>query len=238
MKYTKLMAVLAAACLMVGGASASTVTDSYYVTSHGKGSSPHSVWFSGGNPAGATGANKNQFLFENGTGGSGSFLQMSDGTAKLFGEVANADGQAYQLDLYLEETTDPGQYKPSDPAAAGIDVSLWTFYSISTSVMSTLTYLGADGLDSFALTEKAPHLAVQYGIGANDKDYTKLGLSTWIYFTEISCGGAFGQQDACDTTYSGDINVLMATAPLPASVLLMLAGFGGLGVARYRRKAA
>lgn len=237
MQHTRFASVLAAALLLAGTASAATVTSSYSVNSHAS-SAPHSVWFSGGNPAGATGPGQNRFLFENSTLGEGSLVQFDDATARMTGEVANAAGQTYRLDLYLEETADPGAYKPGDPASLGIDVSTWTFYSISSSIMSTLTYLGADGLDSFRLSEKAPHLAVQFGVGANDKNWDKLGLSTWLYFDEISCDGALGHSDACDTRYSGDINVLLAEAPLPASVLLMLAGLGGLGIARHRRKAA
>lgn len=66
----------------------------------------------------------------------------------------------------------------------------------------------------------------QIGFGANGKN-TNFGGSGW--FTYTVNGGT--------TSYRGDFNVDLATAPLPASMLLLLGGLGGVSLMRRRKSA-
>jgi len=237
MKAIRFAAAMLAATCIAGAAHAATITQQYKAFSHTVGAQAtpeHSVYFAGGhNPAGSSGPKNNHFLFENAMPGNGVFTQFDDGTATLTGNVKNAGGDEYALNLFMEATGTPASLKlPPVPAGQSIDTSAWTFYSISTSIDSTLTYLGAGSLASFKLTEMDMTKAVQVGVGANDKNWDLLGLSTWINFTDLACTGN------CQPSYGGDINITLAAVPLPASLPLVLLGLGGLGYAARRRQTA
>ena len=238
---------LAASLLCAGAAHAATMTNQFQAFSHFENNDPnmvpeHSVWFAGGNSPHNAGGN--HFLFENGSPGFGLFTTFDDATATLTGEVVNGAGTSYTLSLFLEEVADPGAYKPGPQKIIdeGIDTNSWTFYKIrdgASDPMSTLIYNGAAGnIDSFEIKQRGMPLQVQVGVGANDKNWNLFGLSTWIKFHEISCNGAYGHVDACGKTYDGDINILLAPVPLPASLSFALLGLGGLGLAARRRRRA
>lgn len=184
----------------------------------------HSVWFSGGsNPTGTSGPFGNHFLFEWGSAGKGVF-STSGTSATLTGEVRNAAGQGFLLELNLVETGDPGTYK--NPL--GADTSLWTFYDLDSNKTSTLTALAGSPFADFDLSLRGAPLKGQFGLGANDKDNV-LGFSTWVYFNQSNC------TVSCQS-YAGDINIRLSAVPLPAGLLLLTSGLALLGAARTRRK--
>lgn len=222
---------------VVAGSAASAST--YQATSHLVNDTPeHSLWFSGGtNPVGTAGPKGNHFNFELGEDGFGLF-ETSSTTASLIGTLSNAAGQTFQLMLHLVKFTGTAGYK--NPF--GKDVSTWDLYDLDTSKDNALMYMGDfiggdDGdLQSFDIslrgsTSDGP-LKGQFGVGANDKDANLLGFSTWITLTD--------QNSNCsrNCSYDGDINVVLAAVPLPATALLLFGALGGLGVASRRRRKA
>lgn len=184
----------------------------------------HSVWFSGGsNPAGTSGPHGNHFLFEWGSAGKGVF-ETAGANASLTGEVVNAAGQGFLLELNLVETADPGSYK--NPL--GADTNLWTFYDLDPNKSSTLTALAGSPFVDFDISLRGAPLKGQFGIGANDKDNV-LGFSTWVNFDQTNC------TVSCQS-YAGDINIRLQPVPLPAGMLLITSALALLGATRSRRK--
>lgn len=228
MFYQKFAAAAVALTLCASPGLAAT----YDAFSHLEGNPPapeHSVWFGSG-PSGATGTKPNHFLFENSAAGKGS-LVTSGTQATLSGRVRNAAGEGFDLMLHLVQTADPGAGNYKNPF--GEDTSAWTFYDFDPNKTSTLTSLSAN-LKSYVISLRTPvgqDLKVQLGIGANDKNAGVLGLSSWVYFTEASC------HYSCETR-AGDINILLAAVPLPASAALLPVALGLMGAvgARRRRK--
>ena len=220
----------AAVTIMLAAGSATAAT--YKAFSHYEGGQPeHSVWFSGGsNPSGSTGSKPNHFTFENALPGHGVFA-VNGNTATLTGNVRNAAGEGFYVELYLSEVGDPGTYKDA-PGYAG-DRSDWRFFELDAGQTSMLTALaGSEALGSYDMTLRGDPLKVQFGIGANDKDPTLLGLSTWIDFTEKAGTCA---QTGC-RSYAGDINITLSQVPVPAALPLLAAGIGGLGFVGRRRR--
>lgn len=224
--FVRKIAATAFACLVLSAASVSAAT--YDAFSHLEGNPPapeHSVWFGSG-PAGATGNKPNHFLFENSAAGKGKF-EVNGAMATLTGIVRNAAGEGFELALHLIETVDPGTYK--NPFNA--DTNTWTFYDFDPQKTSILSSLSAN-LKSYVISLRGAPLAVQFGIEANDKNAGLLGLSTWVTFTEANC------QERCDKR-DGDINILLAPVPLPATVVLLPVALGLMGaVGRRRRRKA
>jgi len=242
MHLFRLKTVLAAAAIAVVGTSSAFAATVYHATSNVKeGAGNHSLWFSGDNPPGAIGDNtagnqKNHFKFENRSPGFGTFTV--DGTsASLSGELANGNGQAFQLDVYFTEFT--GSNVGYKTINGGPDGSAWTLYELDTSRTSTLSYIPGTGdaaLPNFVFSSLRGSnsdgpFKVQVGVGANDKDATLFGLSTWFTLTEEGCS-------ANCTPYHGDINIVLEPVPLPAAGFMLIAGVGGLFAMRRRKKAS
>ena len=240
----KLKTALAAAAIAVVSTTSAFAATTYHATSNVKeGAGNHSLWFSndGSNPAnpdGATGDRPNHFLFENGSLGFGKFVV--DGTsASLTGELANDNGQAFLIEMYLTEFDYDGTNAGLKKMSSGQDTSDWTLYDLDPSKTSTLTYVDGTGdapLQSFVFSSlkggtAAKPYKVQVGTGANDKDEDLFGLSSWFMLTETSCSGT------CDT-YTGDLNIVLAPVPLPAAGFMLLAGMGGMFAMRRRKKSA
>ena len=107
------------------------------------------------------GPHGNHFLFEWGSAGFGIF-ETSGNTATLTGEVVNAAGQGFLLEMNLIETLDPGSYK--NPL--GADTSLWTFYDLDPTATSTLTALLGSPFADFEIDLRGDPLKAQLGFGA------------------------------------------------------------------------
>lgn len=224
--FMRNIAAVAFACLAASAVTVSAATYDAFSHLEGNPLAPeHSVWFGSG-PSGATGSEPNHFLFENSAAGKGSFV-VNGTTATLSGTVRNAAGEGFDMTVHLVETSDPGTYK--NPF--GEDTNTWTFYDFDPQKTSILTSLSAN-LKSYVMSLRGAPLAVQFGIGANDKNAGLLGLSTWVNFTEANC------QYRCETR-EGDINILLAPVPLPATVMLMPVALGMMGaIGRRRRRKA
>ncbi len=227
---------IAAAAIIGLASTAAHAATTYTATSHYQNGQPeHSAWF-GSSPQGASGSKSNHFLFENTVGGEDAFgLFTVDGNkATLTGTVRNAAMQGFDLVLELIEVADPGNYKKV--SGSNPDTSQWKFYDFTRAQLISKTA----GLASFYLEMRGAGLKVQVGVGANDKDASLLGLSTWFTAHEAGCKG-----DNCQS-YNGDINIVLepgggpGVVPLPASVLLLPAALGMMGaaggIARRRRK--
>ena len=233
-----LRATFVAAAAVVGLAStAAHAATTYTATSHYEnGSAEHSAWFGSG-PQGATGSKSNHFLFENTLPGEDAFgtFKVDGNKATLTGTVRNAALQGFDVVLELIEVGDPGKYKKV--GGSNPDTSQWKFYDFTRAQLISKTA----GIASFYLQMRGDGLKVQFGVGANDKDAYKLGLSTWFTAYEQDC-----QEDQCQSYY-GDFNIVLepgggpGVVPLPASFLMLPAALGMLGaaggVARRRRKA-
>ena len=228
----KTAVIAAAAAIVVVGSAASATT--YKATSHyERGSPEHSVWFASG-PQGASGSKSNHFLFENTIGGEDPFgtFKVNGNTASLTGTVRNAALQGFDLKVDLIEVADPGVYK----TVPGANPATWKFYDFVSATLISKT----PGIASFFLKMRGQGLKAQLGIGANDKDATLLGFSSWFTAHELDCQG-----DQCQR-YNGDINIVLepggdtGVVPLPASLVMLPAALGMLGAAggfsRRRRK--
>ena len=225
MKFRSAVLAAAAAVVMVGTAASATTT--FDATSHYENGSPeHSVWLKTA-PTGASGTKANHFLFENTVGSENAFgsFVVDGNMATLTGTVRNAAMQGYDLVMKLIEVGDPGKYKK--PYGSDPDTSDWKFYDFVSAQLISKT----DGIASLFLEMRGEGLKVQVGIGANDKDPTKLGLSTWFTAYEGKC-----IEDECQK-YLGDINIVLepgggtGSVPLPAGLLLLPAAMGMLGAA-------
>ena len=228
--FFKKTVAAAAVTLMLAAGSAAAST--YKAFSHYEGGQPeHSVWFSGNsNPSGSSGSKPNHFTFENALPGHGIFA-VNGNEATLTGNVRNAAGEGFFVEVYMSEVADPGTYKDA-PGYAG-DRSDWRFFELDVTKPSMMTALaGSEALGSYDISLRGDPLKVQFGIGANDKDATLLGLSTWIDFTEKpqSCA-----QTEC-RSYAGDINIVLSQVPVPAAMPLLLAGLGGMAFVGRRRR--
>ncbi|MEO3414784.1 hypothetical protein AAFO92_09025 [Roseovarius sp. CAU 1744] len=233
--FLRTILVAAAAAVGLAGTTAGAATI-YHATSHYENGSPeHSAWFGSG-PQGATGSKSNHFLFENTLAGEDPFgtFVVTGNTATLTGTVRNAALQGFDVVLNLIEVADPGKYKTV--GGSNPDFSQWKFYDFTSAQLISKTA----GIASFYLEMRGDGLKVQFGVGANDKDPLKLGLSTWFTARELNCLG-----DQCQS-YHGDFNIVLepgggsGVVPLPASALLLPAALGMLGAAgrvARRRKA-
>lgn len=220
--------IAATAFAFVAASAVSVSAATYDAFSHLEGNPlapEHSVWFGSG-PSGATGSKPNHFLFENSAAGKGSFV-VNGTSATLSGTVKNAAGEGFDMTVHLVETTDPGTYK--NPF--GADTNTWTFYDFDPQKTSMLTSL-SDNLKNYVISLRGAPLKVQVGIGANDKNADLLGLSTWVTFTDADCRVNCEQRD-------GDINILLAPVPLPATAALLPVALGVMGaIGRRRRRAS
>lgn len=222
MNFKTAVIAAAAAIVMVGTAASATT---YKATSHYENGSPeHSVWFGSG-PQGASGSKSNHFLFENTVGGESPFgtFTVNGNTASLTGTVRNAALQGFDLKVDLIEVADPGKYK----TVSGANPATWKFYDFVSATLMSKT----PGIASFFLQMRGDGLKAQFGVGANDKDATLLGFSSWFTAYELDC-----QDDQCQR-YHGDINIVLepgggpGVVPLPASLVMLPAALGMLGAA-------
>lgn len=231
----KLLLAASALAISAVGASAATITAQYNVTSaengaFGPGSGGHSVWLPSETPGGGS---ADHFDFDM----AGSFQIFDDGSATLTGTAVHetsgaANGFTVSANFQLA-TNGPYAGKRelsnaaySDTGGGPIDVSTWEFYNLTS---GTLTGFGSFSGRVLGLSE-APSdgsAPFQIGFGANGKN-TNFGGSGWFYYT----AGAGTPQ------YRGDFNVDLAAVPLPASMLLLMGGIGGLGLMRKRKAAA
>lgn len=222
--------ILAAATVAISiiGSAATAASVSYTATSHLEGGDSHpehSVWFGDG-PSGAMGSERNHFLFENSDAGSGLFT-INGATAQLSGIVKNAAGQGFEILMNFISVPDPLTYK-----GAGLgDPGDWLFFGLDESKDNTLISLD-NTLNSFDISLRGPY-AVQFGLGANDKNAGLLGLSTWIWLDERNCNS-----NECERRH-GDVNILLekpGIVPVPASIALMPVAIGLMGIIGLRRR--
>ncbi|MEM9584140.1 MAG: hypothetical protein AAGA08_13600 [Pseudomonadota bacterium] len=229
-----LKAVYAAAMIATIGATAS-VAATYKATNVKTGGNFHTFFF-GSAPFG--GGNKH-WQFE---GGFGTFKTFEDGgnsfatlEGRIFQNAPQADAtNRFDVSVKLQKVAGPGAAGAKCSGCFGGVAADWSFYEF-VSAESLLT--GVAGMVSgleLSLGDRPNQPIGQLGNGANDKN-AGLGFSDWFEWTITKDNGVFANLDVGTKGY-GDINVNLATMPLPAGGLLLLSGLFGIGVMRKMRK--
>ncbi|MFY8137083.1 MAG: hypothetical protein ACOVMR_03200, partial [Flavobacteriales bacterium] len=148
--------------------------------------------------------------------GSGSFDQYNDGSAHLYGTVANNinPAQQFQVDFWFDNASDWAtwssmgrSYKDDlNCAQAGNLYMDWTYYEMVND-FSTLTGMGeyAGDVLYFQHMPSNYYFGMQIGQGANNKN-CGFGLSTWFYFN--------GFMDGNYVTGHGDANTDASCEPV------------------------
>ena len=197
----------------------------YSATSVSSGSFDHAVWLV--DLLGHTVADR-YWQFE---GGSGLFT-VDGNSAELEGSIVQNTNPHNVLMIDMEfdfrGTGAAGQGSEAPKNGGGGDPDTWDYYDlVSGSITGTL--MGeAVALD--LTIRPSDELPAQLGLGANDKD-GGFGFSSWIYWS-VAAGNEF---DFGRHSGIGDVNIQLAPVPLPAGGLLLLAGLGGLALARRAR---
>lgn len=231
-----LKSILVAAAVTIASASVASAASVYKVFDHKEGGSPeHTLWFSGDNPPGATNNNgeKNHFLVAPGHGLFTIFDEVAGVVkARLEATVKNADGQGF--DLLMDMTQDTVNSYDAKGPKGNPDLSKWKFFTLDSGSLTAHPGSGLDDYDIVSLMSPAnKDYAIQFGLGANDKD-SFLGLSSWIKMRNTNCDEQ-NQTGDC-TLYGGDINVSLEPVPLPVGIALLPVGLGLLGGMRLRQK--
>jgi len=226
MRLRNLAAILAAGLMAVGtAASATTVTpnDKYHASSVKTGGNFHTFWF-----VGLLGGSRYWQFTDGGT------MIVDDNSAQLKGTIQQNGNAGNKLDVdisfaYKQTGTGNGVVGKCGGGCPAANVNTWDYFSYDTVSMTGTAGSLLDGM-SIDLTMKPANgkMPPQMGDYANDKN-AGLGFSSWYYWTSNFNG-------ATKTGY-GDINVNLVAAPLPAGMLLLLSGLGGLAFLRRRATA-
>ena len=245
MKIKAILGTAVCAVIMAGGGSAATMTKQFDATSAVGNGSDHSLWFK----LGIGGAAYTDFDFDP----AGTLTLFDDDTMTLVGSTTSQNipeiggvAAGFEIDFSYNNvfTNSGGAFTPEFKSENGsVEVLGQTFFRNMTG--GTLTGTGI--LDGLVLTverlpEEGPE-ATQIGPsdgvneGANNKN-TNYGMANWFKITGITdaCTSTFCDSVTDDFAYldgsQGDINIDLAPVPLPAGLLLLLTGIGGLAAVR------
>ncbi|MGD1852542.1 MAG: PEP-CTERM sorting domain-containing protein [Cyanophyceae cyanobacterium] len=209
---------------IVAPAQAGTLTYSATEFKEWNGSSGHAFWFSGLYNDGL--ASDKHFVFKDDSG----MFTVDGNTATLMGTIVNvkAADEIWDVNISFESTADPGKYKfaPGGNSTAG-----WDFYDFAPNEISLVgqdAYAGSN----LSLTQADTSLAVQAGVGANDKDKNELGLSSW--FNASGTVNYKGETVSVDGSY-GDINIDLDPKSVPEPTSVLGIGAVALGLAGMKR---
>lgn len=239
---TTLMTVALVAAV-ASTAKATTVTESYAVTSAVGSGSDHGLWLK----KGVKKVSGRDFDFEPGA----TLTFFDDGTGELTGRVVSQNNPnaffdvAFNYDQDFAKTPKPKKENGFSPAN---DPNGWQFHNFSGGSLT-----GGGALDGLVLDvtqrPKSGKHPLQLGQGANGKN-SKLGASQWFYAKQALSGAC--TSDLCrlfKSAQQGDVNIdLMLGPPIGSTVAVPLPGalpmftsalaLLGLGyVGRTRRRA-
>ncbi|ABG33001.1 VPLPA-CTERM sorting domain-containing protein [Roseobacter denitrificans] len=235
-----------AATIIAGAGSAGVISGDYRASSaigSGTQTSDHSLWIQNG----LGGAIGSDFDFSP----DGLLSVLGDGTMNLSGTVISQDnanaGFVISFDYNNVFETAGGTaftptFKSENGSASAPDTILRNLTGgtmMGTGILAGLnlsvTRLPENGSDATQVGS-SPAAGIR---GANNKN-ENLGMANWfkIAVTSSNCG-TFCTNNASDISSlagrQGDINVDLAPVPLPAGMLLLLTGIGGLAAARRRK---
>ncbi|WP_299782274.1 VPLPA-CTERM sorting domain-containing protein [uncultured Roseobacter sp.] len=227
---------ISAAVLVSGEADAATMYEgTYEATSVTTNGNDHTVWL----PGLFDGINAYWQFKPN----AGKFVVGEDnGTAKLTGQIRNNVTTDYEMLVDVS-------YVLRNPNVPGTEVKTgggsydgtWSFFDITS---ATLTGIGdlaglVLSLTAYPNTD-TKDIPFQLGEGANDKNsgLGGAGWFSWVAEIDDTYSGPDPINSARTAAGHGDININLAPVPLPAAGMMLLAGLGGFGALRMRKRNA
>lgn len=213
--------------LSVSSVAAATWNGTYDVSKYVGGK--HGLWLQG---FFTDGSGSNYWGVVDGT------LTVDDHGAQLDMSVKNHTNHGYIGDLSVSFTNTAAPASAKCEYGACPDTSDWRFFDIAAGSFTG----GADLIGMILEIGLFPDTGVlpgQIGIGTNSKNNYELGLASWNSWMVKSEPDAtdIAEIDFRSETTSGqhgDINISLSAVPLPAAGWLLIAGLGGLAMARRK----